>query len=364
MENNFKLGCNFDPVLIDRVVELNKKYSDSKITEFYGSERSTAWLAARPDFRLPDISKNEFKSFVKKCNDNNIIFNYTLNTIYPGSKREFVNGKEHELCDILDRLKDSGVNRITVASPFLLEIIRSYDKDIEIEMSTILHVDTVTQIKYLKEKYNIKKVCNNLMKNRSIKFLKNAAIYCNENDIQLELMVNEFCGVGGNGYVTHCSHRDSCYLAHFSNVTKEDALLYNNYPMGHCMGDRDSDALNWLRVRWIRPEDITRYNDIGINNFKITGRTGTTDYIIKVAEAYLSGKWQGNLLDLWKPLETIYSGEAENSFKQKYFIDNQKLDGFLNRWFDDYDFDCANELCGTTCEYCKLFYEGTHGNNI
>jgi collagenase-like PrtC family protease len=195
------------------------------------------------------------------------------------------------------------------------------------------------------------------MKNRSVKFLRNAAKYCNDNDVQLELMVNEFCGVGSHGYATHCVLRDSCYLCHASNVTKEDALLFNNYPMGHCMDARNADTLNWLRVRWIRPEDIKRYNDIGIRNWKITGRTGTTDYIMKVAQAYISQKWNGNLLDLWKPLETIYSGESENSFKQKCFIDNTKLDGFIDHWFEDEDFECSDELCGTTCEYCKLFYE-------
>jgi len=353
--NCFKLGCNFDFALIDKVAELNKRYV-SQITEFYGSERSTAWLAARPDFRLPDITRKNFKEFIKRCNDNKIIFNYTLNTIHASTKRELHNTDANLLYDVIDRLKDSGIRRITVASPLLLELIRDYDDKIEIEISTILHVDTVTQIKYLKEKYNVKKICNNLMRNRSVKFLKNAAKYCNENDIQLELMVNEFCGVGGAGYATHCVLRDSCYICHATNITKEDALLFENYPMGHCMDARYSDPYNWLRLRWVRPEDIVKYNSIGITNFKITGRTGTTDYIMKVAEAYVSQQWQGNLLDLWKPLETIYTGQAENEFQQRIFIDNNKLDGFIDHWFNDENFECSNELCGTTCEYCHKFY--------
>jgi collagenase-like PrtC family protease len=356
MTNNFKLGCNFDTALITQILKLNDEHDNSKITEFYGSERRLAWLAARPDFRLPDIYQQDFERFISRCNLNNIIFNYTLNTIYPGSKRECLD-KEEEIEATLNYFGNIGISRITVASPFVLELVRKYDKDIEIEVSTILHVDTVTQIKYLKDKYNIKKVCNNLMKNRSIKFLENAAEYCNKNDIQLELMVNEFCGVGGDGYATHCVLRDSCYLCHASNVTKEDALLFDNYPMGHCMDARNSDQLNWLRVRWIRPEDIKLYNDIGINNFKITGRTGTTEYIVKVAKAYVEQKWDGNLLDLWKPLETIYSDQKESDFQQKYSIDNKKLDGFVNHWFENKDLECSNELCGTTCVYCKNFFD-------
>ena len=355
MLNQFKLGCNFDPILIDKIDELNTKYNNSKVTEFYGSEKRLAWLAARPDFRLPDISKIGFENFISKCNMKGIIFNYTLNTIYPGSKNELINN-EKVIEETLNYFSNIGINRITIASPLVLELVRKYDKNIEIELSTILHIDTVTQIKYFKDKYNVKKVCNNLLKNRSFKFLENAAKYCNENDIQLELMVNEFCGVGSKGYATHCGFRDSCYLCHASNKTKDDALLFDNYPMGHCMDSRNSDPLNWLRVRWIRPEDIKIYNEIGINNFKITGRTGTTDYILKVANAYVSQNFEGNLLDLWKPLETIYNEQSENSFKQHTYVDNKKLDKFIAKWSNNKEFECSNELCGSTCKYCELFY--------
>jgi len=354
---NFKLGTNFNFELLLGVIELNKQFEEkgTRIGEFYGSDRKNAFLAARPDFRLPDVSREDLEKFVHICNDNMIEFNYTMNSINPGSKREIVEKKNY-ICDYVKYLEDIGVKRITVANPILLEIIREVSKTIRIEISTIAHIDAITQIRYYKEAYDVDKVCGNLMKNRSIKFLKKAAEYCNKIDVKYEMMVNEFCITGGFDYSTHCVFRDSCYCVHSTDKTKEDALSLNGYPMQFCMSSRNTHPANWLRARFIRPEDIDKYVSIGINNFKITGRTGTTEYLLTMAKAYLEKKWNGNLLSLWKPLETIYSEQKESEFKHVVNIPNEKLDGFLDYWFDD-DFYCEENVCGITCKYCEDYFK-------
>ena len=90
---HFKVGTSFDMSVIDKVKELNEKYAGrSVVTEFYGSLRSDAQLAARPNFRLPDIDDEQFVSFVDATHDIVVKVNYTLNSIIPfGSKRAFVN---------------------------------------------------------------------------------------------------------------------------------------------------------------------------------------------------------------------------------------------------------------------------------
>ena len=354
---NFKLGCNFDLSLIDRVSQLNYQYSKrARINEFYGSDRRMAYLTARPDFRLPEISKQYFEKYIERCNENSIDFNYTMNTINPGSKG-FLIEKKNEIMDFVRYLESIGVRRVTIANPVLMEIVRETTSTLGIDVSTVFHIDAISQAKFLKEKYNVEKICCNLIKTRHIRFLKNLAKYCNNNNIMLEHMVNEFCGVSGENYSTHCVYRDSCYLFHASDKTKEDAAGLDGYPMSRCIFHRNETPANWLRMRFIRPEDIDKYVNIGINNFKITGRTGTTDYLAYVAEGYMLGKWNDNLLTLWKPLETIQSDLNELEFKQKFYIDNSKLNGFVYHWFDNPDFDCSLEECGLTCDYCQRFYE-------
>ncbi|AKA61900.1 peptidase [Proteus phage vB_PmiM_Pm5461] len=358
MKNTFKVGTNFDLTLLDKIVELNKKYPNSIINEVYGSTRDMAFAAARPDFRLPDVKNEQLETYVQRCNDLGICFNYTLNTINPGSKRELQEWKKKAIQDYVQYLWSIGVYRVTVANPIIMEIIREVNKEIQFEVSTILHVDAVTQIKYLHDQYNIKKVCCGIHKNRSVSFLKRAAEFCNKNGIIFELLVNEFCSNAGKGYTTHCSYRDSCYIFHSTDITAEDAQSLGGYPMQHCIKARDTDPFNWLRTRFIRPQDLELYRSIGISQFKVSGRTGTTEYIVKVLEAYASEKFEGNLLELWKPLETIYNGQSELDHQHQVYLETSLLDGFLNkRWFKHPDFDCANEICGTTCKYCERYYK-------
>ena len=356
----YKIGCNFDYRLIDGVLRLNEINKAAQINEFYGSDRRHALLTARPAFRLPDIDERYIERFVRRCTDAGIDFNYTLNTMYPGSKRLLASSKT-ELSNFIKFLDGIGVKIVTVTNPLLAIFVRKVSETIEIEVSTIAHIDAVTQIKAWRDQLGATRVCGNLLKNRCVRFLRNAARYCIQNGITLNLMVNEFCGVGGAAegdaqpYGTHCIYRDSCYLCHAENTSCEDDELFGFYPMGYCISSR-SDPSIWLKMPFIRPEDIEQYWKIGINHFKITGRTGTTEYILKVAEAYIKGSWDGNLLALWKPLETIFTGENELTFKQPYFIDNKQLSGFVDHWFENEEHDCASELCGETCTYCNEFY--------
>lgn len=355
MVNNFKVGTNFDMDLLKSIIELNKASDKNKVTELYGSDRAHAALAARPDFRLPDVDKGSFEEYVKVAADNGIGFNYTMNSIIPyGSKREFAFNQQ-EIAYFVRYLEEVGVSRITVANPMMLELIRNkLHSDIELEVSTIMHIDTVTQIRYMFEKYGVRKICCNLNKNRDFRFLEAASQYCYDNGIIFELMANEFCGVGGPDYATHCVYRDSCYICHATNVSLEDTLLFNEYPMQFCTRSRNENPANWLRVKFIRPEDVKVYNDIGINHFKITGRTGSSAYILRTLKSYLDESYDGNLLGLWKPLESIKDGAVESI--HHYDIPNKSLDGFIEKWSLGYH-NCDNEVCGVTCKYCEAFYK-------
>lgn len=355
MTNKFKLGTNFDLRLIDEIAKENAKHKTNHVTEIYGSIREHAALAARPDFRLPDVSELDLCKYIDRASNAGLQFNYTLNSINPyGSKSELL-AHESDVKALVKWLHDAGVWRVTVANPMLLEMICDIDVKNRplIEMSTVAHIDCVTQIKYFFEKHGISKICANLNKNRDFAWLKAAAKYCNNHNIELELMANEFCGVGGSNYATHCVYRDSCYICHSTNVTKEDAESFNNYPMRLCTLGRNENPSNWLKSKFIRPEDIHYYREIGVTSFKLTGRTGSTDLLMKVCRAYLNENFDGNLLELWKPLESITQHKDE-SFTH-YNIPNKALDGFIDKFVTGHN--CDNEVCGDTCRYCNNFFE-------
>lgn len=351
--NKFKCGTNFDFELLDKIAEQNELHENAKVTELYGSIRKHAELAARPDFRLPDVTENELEAYVKAALDRGIKFEYTLNSINPYGSRVELDKRIDYIKALVRRLYNMGVYRVSVANPMLLEIINYVQPCPQIEISTVAHIDTVTQIKYYHDTYGSTKVCANLNKNRDFVWLKAAAKWCKANGVELELMANEFCGVGNDTYATHCVYRDSCYICHSTDKTEEDAKLINWYPMRLCTRGRNKNPANWLKMRFIRPEDLQQYNLIGINMFKLTGRTGSTDYIMKMLKAYMDCEWHDNLLGLWKPLESIIHDKSEDF--TAYDIPNDKLEGFIDFFVDGHC--CDNEVCGETCKYCDKFYE-------
>ena len=361
--NHFKIGTGFDMSVIDTVKSLNEKYAgESVVSEFYGSCRTDSQLAARPPFRLPNISDDQFAEFVKAAHDIGVKVNYTLNSIAPyGSKHAFARAR-FQIIECLEFLIANEVDIITVASPILLEFIRKTYGDafpIDIEISTVAHVDTLTQIKYYHDRYGVKKVCGNLLKNRDFEFTMYANDLCKKLGMQYELMVNEFCGVGTKDYATHCIYRDSCYICHATNVTYEHTQELDGYPMEFCTAGRNANPANWLRSQFIRPEDIKQYNFFtGVDRFKITGRTGSPEYQMRTLEAYMSGSFDGDLLELWKPLETIKAENEGESVGYK-IIPNKKLDGFIKFFVKGHL--CANEVCGDTCDYCQIFYDNAMG---
>ena len=69
----------------------------------------------------------------------------------------------------------------------------------------------------------------------------------------------------------------------------------------------------------------------------------------------MSQHYDGNVVGLWKPLSSIYNGKDEKDSQGIENIPNHLLDGFIDHWLDS-NFDCADEVCGTTCKYCRNFW--------
>jgi collagenase-like PrtC family protease len=364
--STFKVGDNLSndlPAVLDR---LNQKYSN-KITEVFGSIAQHAWLAARPRFRLPNITEKQFCEHVKKLHSYGIEFNYTLNAPFLGSS-SYIEMRLPMLKDTVGFLVNCGITRFTISSPLLAILLKNiYGNRLEYELSTIAALTQVSQLKSYHDMAGFTRFCMNIEKHRNFDFLKKAQEVANREGFVINLIVNEFCSSSHANYCSGCVLRQDCYNLHSVNETKEDYAKFGGYPMNYCMAGRGQEPYSWLRSRFILPQWLKFYRDIGITHYKITGRTGSTEYIKKIVEYYMKEKFDGNLLELWKPLESIYSGaknsDADNTFIKtnlscKKLIDNN----FINHWLPnedqgDFCFDCSSEDCGVSCNYCKEFYD-------
>ena len=320
----FMVGSNWDPALLRGLAELNGKFlGRAKVTELFGSlSNLNPFGTARPAFRIQERTEEELRAFAAAAKQYGIWLNYTANVSMVDPR--VLHGRKKEIRDFLELIEELGFRRITIAHPLVGEIVAA-QSSIPIELSTILQVRDIRQLRLLKSRIpTVDKICIDVFKNRDFAWLDEFLVECEDMGITPELLVNEFC-------IMDCIDRNSCYDLHSLNMAKEETALFARYPMGRCIRLRYNDPVEWIRSRFMLPQDLPRYQTHGYNHFKISGRTHPTPYILRTTEAYMQGFFTGNMLDLWGQLENIINPEAHA--RRTIIVGKPGLvDDFLGPW--------------------------------
>ncbi len=132
-----------------------------------------------------------------------------------------------------------------------------------------------------------------------------------------------------------------------------------SYTTPRCQRRKLEQIEEYIKSPWIRPEDIDVYSKIGIHNFKLDGRDKKENYNINVAQAYMKGDFNGNLLYLmqWfypKDREELEREKDDESWRLGVYVDNKKLNGFISR-FSEKRIPCTSGC--NACDYCKAWAE-------
>jgi len=101
------------------------------------------------------------------------------------------------------------------------------------------------------------------------------------------------------------------------------------------------DPSQLIKSAWIRPEDIRHYEEIGIHDFKLSGRTKTVAWILKCMRAYAKRSFKGNLLDIL---------DCPQMLRYVFHIENEKLEGCIEQWKH------CKKICDE-CGYCNKIAE-------
>lgn len=319
----------------NRMGSLNKKLESlnapGRVHELYSSLRGSysKLPTARPDFRLAHHNWDYLKQYVDACHANGLIFNYTMNSNMLGDLTE-ITKKYDEIVSGLKKLEEIGVDRVTVSHPILLDMVCKHT-NLEIECSTIMNINSLQAPRQLKSMYpNIRKICMGIDKNRNIDFVRNMQEVCESENIILEIMASEFCGIGSMS----CTqlHRNHCYNMHSFNMTENEARNgksvidgkeveqpseVKGYPWSGgkagCIFNRAGDPTAWLMTKTIWPNELKSYATVtGIHNIKITTRTAPIDFAEYLTTCYATGKYDGPLAGLWLALPASLLSSREN----------------------------------------------------
>jgi collagenase-like PrtC family protease len=159
---------------------------------------------------------------------------------------------------------------------------------------------------------------------------------------ELEVLANEFC-------LYRCAYR-AYHYGLMSQASRPGAAGSDiDYCHLRCTADRLREPAELVKARFIRPEDVARYEVLGIDLVKLAGRGAPADALLTRARAYLARRWDGNLLDISDLGVYRPDGTPEASLR----LDNRALDGLLDQMAA---IDCERQ-CGAGCTLCERFAE-------
>lgn len=276
------------------------------IQEFFGSAPPEISGSARVVRRHIDAILLE--EFVREAGKLGIGYNVLLNSIaYP---ELFSRGFREKIRDFFVFLSDIGATAVTIADIALMEFVAREKNRIgltvEIVASSWCDIMGPTKAKRI-EKKGADRIVLHQDINRNFSDLKaiQGAVTS-----KIELLAN-------NGCTYRCAARQSHRMFQSLNSTNQSA--FSDPFRNECIKLRRDNPVEILLSPTIRPEDIRVYEQMSFHLFKIAGRLQSTDWLEKAVQAYIARDFTGSLPEL------AYTNHGE----KMPFIDNKKLDGFL-----------------------------------
>lgn len=345
----FCIATTWDDGLIHGLKEIEGISGKSKVYELFGSLPVSTIGSGREAISVPAVSREKAANHIELAHSSGIRFNYLINASCMGN-REFSSVGYNELMEYLGWINEVGVETITVTIPLLIEIIRNQFPKIEINVSTINHVRSISQIEHFR-KLGANRITLSYMSNRDFELMRRLKSI---HDVDFEILVNESC-------LLDCPFRMYHYnlVSHGSQGKKGEAFL--QYPFLSCTLMKLQNVAELIKSPWIRPEDLHRYEELGIQYFKLSGREKTTEWLLQCAKSYFSLRHNGNLFDIiaiaaltTNDLAILCGKEIEVEFNDvELHIDNNALTNFLE-FFEVSAMNCES-ACGASgigCRYC------------
>lgn len=364
----FSLAANYDQELIPKLAAY-------PVDEVYGKFPADGISGGRPRYLATPLSDDDLRRYIQILDQHGIAFNYLLNGSCFGN-REWSRSWQKRVSSLIAKLGDMGVRRLTVSTPFLLEMVKRRFPEFKVRVGIFAQVDTPRRARFWEdlgadtitlESFSINRDFNRLAAIRQ-------SVQCG-----LQLIANHVC-------LMNCPLQ-SYHQNGFAHASDDSGNLFIDYCLLRCSRLRLTDPSQFIKSAWIRPEDLGVYEAMGYTTFKLLERGIPSSELLRRVQAYSERRYDGNLADLllsygfkeptrkeshWtlrhflkprqlnplrlKPLFELarLQGMLSPLKQGPVFVDTRKipvdfLEGFRNR-------DCASMDC-QTCGYCERIAE-------
>ena len=227
--------------------------------------------------------------------------------------RAVSNSFEKEIRNIISRLEAEGVKPeiVTTTSLFVARTIKKYYPETEVRASVNMRIGTIQAMQYVSDLFDSFYLQRDFQRN--LPYVKTVSEWCRENGKKLCLLANSGCLRFCPGQTFHDN-----LIAHCIGAAEDRVEDYNPH-LCRNLYENGNHAVEILKSTWIRPEDISRYEGL-VDVVKLATRQHF--YPRSVISAYLSGSWDGNLLELLEPGHSpaFYPNEIDNkAFPEDFF---------------------------------------------
>ena len=269
---------------IDHVEEIFGKISDDPI----GGGRSS--------FTMRRTGKSDLVAAVAEAHRHNLRYSYLLNTAGLSGLEQTRTG-QRAIRRHLEFLDDAKVDGITVSLPYLCTLTKKLYPHWKIKIGAFAMIDSPMKARQW-EDLGADELCLS-----SISCARNFPLLRSLRDavsIKLQLIANASC-------LLSCVHEPTHMhlLSQSSGKGARHGGFVLDYCFLNCSKARLSDPLNLIKAVWIRPEDMSIYEAVGIDSFKIVERSCPGDLLTKRAQAYSSRSFEGNLWEIVGPVAQI-----------------------------------------------------------
>lgn len=338
----------FNAAFLDSLVELNRRYAHQgiQVRELYGSLPLTFTGTGRPPRSLPDVDVASYARHVSDAVDRGFRFTTLFNTSCTAN-REFDPAGRRRMIDELLRARDLGSSAIVVASPYLIDLCVKHVPELRVHVSSVAFCKSTKEAAHYRDR-GAHRLILDPDTIRDFRFLTRLQRELPE--LEVEALCNHPC-------LLNCPYETYCYnsVSHAS-AASEDAI-FQGYSLLRCNHDKLSRVEEFVKGSWFRPQDALHYESAGVTTLKIAGRGRSPEWLLSVAEAYLSREYHGDLMALiweaqWAAVWRTAGRDEPPPFPIR--VDADAFDGFLEHFVNKRP-DCRSG-CGS-CRHCDGFAE-------
>lgn len=276
-----------------------------RLNALYG----TLGVLSLPNGRTPlehqNIEINQASNIVNEIKKLGLKFFYILNSPFHAEKEDDLIGKLDYLYSYIK------CDAFVVSDLRMARIIKSRFKNIDLHISTIANIIKKEDLDPWLE-YGPSRIVLHHDLPKKMTELHALLAVLKSNQINPEIMVTESC-------LFECPWREAHYRALASG--DNDRCFHVN-----CLKRRlDNPAELYMAGSFIRPQDVQLYIEaLNIRFYKLSGRSQTERWKIQTLLAYLSGNFNGNLLQLMG-MDPLLDPES------KFCLPSEYLDNYIQR---------------------------------